>query len=689
VPKLAEAIFDISGKATWQVLDHSRGVNGRPSETRVRVIEEARVEDWDTEFDAATRLYVRSDPDGSPVIVGKVRALTPNLSWSGEDESLVATLVGGEWDLRRHGIFGQLCKPAGDADATTPEYMTGLKCVFNYDGKPNRLKDGGGGSSDLHMFHPDPAETGADAPLDWTVQQAVEYVIQSYLAWCSDETVTPVIATIGDISWPSSGGYEDAVLHHVRVHALTVDQALSEILSRNSMGWCLVPNDSTDEAHTLHIFVNGDQSAAAAGDQLDLHLPAVDGSLPGDGANEEKAAAAGHLILDHVPIVTRVNGYSGVKVFEDTFHLLPGWWPEDEEFAMGGASVTNLGEQLGYLKKNMNPDTSADWEKCKWVFRRWVLNETGREANYDEETDPYDFESLFGNTKYTVRPRPFFPHRMELDDQGRPKDVQVLVESPIHAYQSDAEYEWELLTDVAGVYFTGPTPPVFYWRGFVADDVVGIVPDGVWVIGAVESDECYLYQKEGASPDITGTVIDQVLDLEGKLAWDNKNGSALEAAFDASVDKHASAWAKRVDAGRVTIEVVAMDFRPGQWVTSISGRTITLRAQIVGVRWDLERQQTHLALSTMMADLDGEPLRAEPVPEGVMFGPEAPEMFTDEYGKVIRGEVAVPRRFLPDWSRERKAGRDRPQIEWPGHSEADQGRGPLDRGIRRLQEPGS
>ncbi|HUV10802.1 MAG TPA: hypothetical protein VMX12_07460, partial [Acidimicrobiia bacterium] len=228
----------------------------------------------------------------------------------------------------------------------------------------------------------------------------------------------------------------------------------------------------------------------------------------------------------------------------------------------------------------------------------------------------------------------------------------------------------------------GPTPPIFPWRAFVTDDIEGIIPDGVWAIAAVESDECYLRERELASPDLS-LLVDQVLDLEGKFAWDNINGSALESDFDAYVDAKADVWKKRLDSGRLTIEKIAMDYRPGQWITNIDGRSVALHAQIVGVRWDVERQQTHLALSTMLASLDGEPMRAEPQPEEEVFGPETPHDFTPEYGRLIRGEKAVPRRFLPDWGRE--TGKpQRPQRlgipDMPGD------RPDLDRGANRLQE---
>jgi hypothetical protein len=679
VAELAIESFEIQGEA-WEVLDISRGISGRMSEVRVRVTLPLAIEDWSTEFSPADRLYVRRDPDGTPEIVAKVRALTPNISWSADDESMVATLVGPEWDLRRHTIFGQRCTEAKDADTASPEYMTGMRTLFNPDGKPNRLSALGGSGSDQYLFHPDPSDTD-DTPVAWTAKTAVLYVLQSYQDWCTTELVTPVIADLSaDITWPDSGGYEDEVLFHVRIHGLTVDQALTEILDRMGMGWSLVAKDAADETHTLRVFVKGDEDAAAAGDKLALWLPAHDGELPGGGAHEDEALAAGHIILDHVPVISRVRGYSGVKVYETTFQLVAGWDPADEEYAMGGPTVTDLEEKLSYLAKNMNPDTSADWDRCKWVGRRWVLNETGREVNRAESTTPYDFESLFGTRMYAKRPRPFLPHRMTLDDEGRFKDVIVWVESPIHAYQSDCEYEWELLDEVAGVYFTGPTPPIFPWRAYVTDDIDEILPDGVWAVAAVESDQCYLHEQEPSAPDLS-LLVDQVLDLEGKLAWDSISGPALESDFDAYVDAKAETWMRRLDSGRVTLDKIVMDYRPGQWITSIAGRAITLHAQIVGVRWDVLRQQTHLALSTMLADLDGEPLRAEPQPEEEVLGPPAPDDYTEEYSKIIRGERAVPRRYLPDWGRER-GPRKREGLNIP--------MGPddrvLDRGVRRQQE---
>lgn len=681
--ELAPMSFDVQGESTWQVLDVSRGMSGRMTEVRVRV-PTAVLQEWSGEFTPVNRLYVQRDPDGSPEIVAKVRALTPNLSWSSGDESLVATLVGPEWDLRRHAIFGQRHQEAADADLTTPEYLAGLKCVFNPDGKPNRLATKGGASADQHLFHPDPTETGSNAPEAWSAKDAVEYVLQSYLEWCSDNTVNPVVASISsDITWPDSGDYEDEALYHVRVHGLTVDQALTEILSRQGMGWTLVAQDSADEKHTLHVFVKGVESAAAAGDKLTLYLPLHDGALPGGGAYEDKAVPAGHLILDYVPAVTKVLGYSGVKVYESTFELIAGWSEAAEIYAKGGAGVTDLEEQIAYLKKSMNPDTAADWDQTQWVGRRWILNETGREVNRTGSETPHDFSSLFGDTKYAKRRRPFLPHRMTLDSKGRYKDVKVLVSSPIHVYLSDAEYEWELLSDVAGVLFTGPTPPVFPWRAFVTGTFASILPDGVSAIAAVESDSCYLHEKEPASPALS-IPVDQVLDLEGKLAWDNINGAALQTDFDAYVDAHAEIWKQRVDSGQVTIEKIAMDYRPGQWITSLNGRAVTLHAQIVGVRWDIERQQTHLALSTMLADLDGEPLRAEPQPEEELLGPPAPDTFTEEYGQLVRGEKPVPRRYLPQERGPRKPVEGLNIPTMPGD------RAPLDRGERpRPQyEPG-
>jgi hypothetical protein len=671
VSELSVEEFDVSGEATWQVLDLALGTSGRMTEVRVR-IPTALVEDWDGEFSPDDRLYVRHDPSGSPTIVAKVRALTPNLSWSSGDESLTATLVGPEWDLRRHTIFGQRHQRAGDADVTTPAYMVGLKCVFNPDGQPNRYDGLGGSGSDQHLFHPDPKEPGGNAPVAWTVKDAVEYILQSYQDWCEGEAggtggVDPIIDdTSSDITWPDSGSYEDEVIYNVRVHGLTVDQALTEVLTRQGMDWMLEAQDSSDEKHTLHVFARGDENAAASGDKLSVYLPAHEGSLPGGTANEDKAVTAGHLIVDHVPVVTRVLGYSGVKVFEDTFELVAGWSEEAEIYAKGGAGVTDLDEQLGYLKKNMNPDTSADWEQCQWVGRRWILNETGREVNRDSNTDPYDFSTLFGDGNYAKRRRPFLPHRMTLDSEGRYKPVVVQVESPIHAYQSDAEYEWELLEDVAGVLFTGPTPPIFPWRAYRAGDFEDILPDGVWAIAAVESDDCYLYSQE-ASGAALSIDVDQVLDLEGKLFWDNISGGDLEDDFDSYVDAHAEIWKQRVDSGRLTLDKVALDYRPGQWITSVAGRSITLHAQIVGVRWDVERQQTHMALTSPLMDLDNEPLRAEPNPEEELAGPEPGNEFTEDYRILSLGGMRVPRRFLPDWRRAEKGRNPRvDRLEWPG-----------------------
>ena len=633
--------FGVNGKTAWRVLDVSIGIDGVPSEARVRV-PETEIGQWSAQFAPNTRLYVQRDPAGTPVTVLKVRALTPNLTWDPGNEDLLATLVGAEWDLRRHTIFGQRCKEAGDADYTSPEYLTGLKCVFNPDGEPNRDPNLGGGDADQHLFQPDWTSQDA-AAVAWTVQQAVEYVLQSYQAWCSDQTIDPVIADIdADITWPNAGDYEAKLLYNVRVHGLTVDSALTEILSRHGMDWTLKAQNSADELHTLVVFVRGDDTAAAAGDKKTVYLPAHDGALPGGGANEDKAVAAGHLLMDHVPVVTVVHGYSSVKVYESTWTLVQGWSAAAETYACGGAGVTDLDEQLAYLLKNTNPDTSADWDQCKWVGRRYILNETGHEANRDGGTDPYDFSSVFGTTSYSTRPRPFLPHRVTLDSEGQYKDVVVLVESPVHQYQSDAEYQWQLLRDIAGVYFTGNKPPIFFWRAYVTDNIDSVWPDHVWAIAALESDMCLLREKVPTSPGLT-IPVQQAIDLEGKFAWDSVNGPALESDFEAYVDAHAEIWKKRIDSGQVVIEKITTEYWPGQWITSIDGRAIDIHAQIVALRWDVERQQTHLALTSTMASLDGEPLHpSAPEPVGELMGPPAPGSYTPEYMRVITGTARVP-----------------------------------------------
>ena len=446
----------------------------------------------------------------------------------------------------------------------------------------------------------------APEPEYWTLAEAVHHLCwtlnadQRYIRNPTRDELEAVFDDQGDL-----------VKHHELRNGMHLSLALDMLLESFGFTWRLeLPSRGVRKIVCLR------RGAATPGNHVTVDLQPAGQTLDLNQTNAEETElefAIGNL-------ANRITVLGGYKVFEGTFELVRPWpeslhEAEDSELANG----------------------STDWEttpELARAHRDWVLDEAGDYVGLRPEiTAPYDLSTLFG-TPTVYRRRRFLPC-VTLGADGAPiGDVSgITVE-----YSTDDGTEWikvqrmrdddqheeflsvHVLEQECGIRFEGNLPPGVL-RFAEADQV------RVRVTAAIVSDE-RLESTQG--PGISSPLADTaaaLVDAADRFQFRAIDSSSIyytpvqigalessECDDTTAVQNMAldllRAWDMADVGGRVVIEGLdRLHYQPGQVVTRIAGREISLNArllsaheprypQIVGVQWRPQDQKVVLTLAT-------------------------------------------------------------------------------------------
>jgi len=304
-------------------------------------------------------------------------------------------------DYWNFGYSNQTTKP-------TATFMSGLRCIFNPDGRPNKDRTDATATInniefDYPVFaNPDRRATGAVAEY-WTCRQMVRYLLgPNFNAAFAYLPITnpAILPGMEHKDW-------DRVINSVNVDGLDVISAIGLICKH--IGWSLREEyfDSWSAPVGLVFYKPG----AAAGYIRDannrtiLHRP----HAPAVGDYINPAVAAGVKLLwsmdideDITGVVNNPWGLGAPDKFEATFNLVPGW--QDSDLVPDSASsYANLFKTEAEIQAEANPNQWSFFNKyhargaafLRDVGRKWVLNESGKySATAYDRGVPFDFAAV-------------------------------------------------------------------------------------------------------------------------------------------------------------------------------------------------------------------------------------------------------------------------------------------------------
>lgn len=322
-------------------------------------------------------------------------------------------------------VYGQIARSPDDFTAfgepgQTPidnaaTFMSGRRCIFNADGRPNRdpvdLTLSGsltypGAAQSMPIFAPAGyvAPTSEGDPQYFTLRQMIQYVLSPYYNpyWSLLAVADPlVIVGITHADF-------DAVIAHVSVEGLGVIDALARLL--NLIGWTFRQADSI--LGPGFVFFKSGRAAGTvrtAEQQIilhELHAPAVAEDLVAAVAAGKKLLTKGELIHDIASVVNNPVGVGAPDLVEITAELVPAW--DDGDLVLDDSdNYTHLFYTEAELAEMENPD-AWDYYKCyhtrgsafkRDVGRKWALNESGAYSvpAYDRGA-PFDLTTVVPET---------------------------------------------------------------------------------------------------------------------------------------------------------------------------------------------------------------------------------------------------------------------------------------------------
>jgi len=584
--KRTAGVFAVTGQADWDVVNVAVRANGRHSTATIRIPDTAI-----PSTNSPDTVYVVT-LDGTTVLKG--RALVQTNEWGPSSEDVEYVITGGEWECDRTTLWGQMAPRALDNNVV---HMTGLRCTFNEKGIPNKDSV----ATAPLAFNPDPNDPNTEP---WTVDDMLTYIIERL-----NDATGETIIDAASVSWPKAAT-SALEIPDVNVQGLSPGEAITELLGRIGQSWRLSPKTGGLVDHDIRIF---DKNTAPVSGAKTLYLPARGAALSVVTGNENKAVTYGRLGDDYSPIVTELTGITGPKIYEDVFTLVPGWTAADELAAFGAGDVKG---KISNLIKLTNKETAQDaWDTYKDVGRLYILNETGREPNFAGSTVPFSFASLFGTSSYASRARPFLTRLVEVDSAGNKLPPKVTVEQPDSAatQDTDRDFPFDILDNIAGIRFRGTRFPLHRMRGIQDDDETSVWPTSVKIKAAIRSDEAYRYVKVATGADMT-TLVEQTIDMSTKFVWEKADGGGAPTttALDDWVDEKIQEFESKVAGMSGTIEIANTDFEVGDWITQIEGRVITVAGAILEIQYDGLQNQMSLTVGSERANVLYIPIKERP-----------------------------------------------------------------------------
>lgn len=478
------------------------------------------------------------------VFEGRIGRIEMGLDPEGEHLGFEAEDATAELLRRRAG--GRRVRTASGST----DHFDGLRLVFNPDGGPNADADPyePGGGDPYTVFAPDPP---ADA-IAWTLDEALAYLLAEH-GDASGVTV-PSPAEV-------RSAVEPLVIRDVSLEGRTLGEAVEALL----------------ELAGGRLLVNIEPGPDGVGRRLDLWRPdrAAAGWLahqpPGATYAAGATTLAGLTVRMHFDSAPRQYVARGDRRFyESTFDLVAGW---DDALA-------------GYDPDDFSPSANPAFDTVRDVFRKWVLNETGRYSGSPYQRGPApDLSAVFGGAAYVRRGRRLLPC-LSRDALGRSRGVYVEMSLDGGASWERMNLGARILERECGLYLTDdPLPP-----RYLAAAMCGLVR--IRVTATLESDSLLVAscgEEEPAAPGRTRYLTVPAGYRFRRVAATSRfygQGGADEADDTARLEELVRA-VREADGRspaptRILAPYLALGHRVGERVLGIRGRRLDLARQHEG-----------------------------------------------------------------------------------------------------------
>lgn len=181
-----------------------------------------------------------------------------------------------------------------------------------------------------------------------------------------------------------------------------------------------------------------------------VHLQSVAQDVDTRQSNLWKAT----ISIRRRPAKPRIIVLGGLKRYEATFQLKPGW---DSNF------------QTQYYREFVRHKV-ANWPTVKDVFRKWVLNESDDYSRDPYNLERFDFATISSQDFMLVKSRRFLPC-ISTDLNG--DSLGIVVEVSFDSGSTWRRYPGAIRTlpDECGIYLADDALPVDYFQAAVADQV--------------------------------------------------------------------------------------------------------------------------------------------------------------------------------------------------------------------------
>lgn len=484
---------------------------------------------WDTQSPLKNSDMVRIRTDSpSPSIVFSGFVTSPLKQFSGGGlsdgsyERNAVKCLDYRWLLSATSpIYGQIARGPDDydgygtadqvaiSDAWT--FLSGQRCIFNPDGKPNRdpvdlVVSTVNFSTDVPIF------IDTEKGEYFTAKQMLQYILNPLLNRAFK------YFPLFDISQNPSLNHDDwdKVLHNIIIDGLGAIEAV-ELICRN-IGWSFRQSSTTNQTAYLEFFKPGhadsyNRSLSNPTILHSLHAPAVGDSVKISVDWGKKLLWSMTYEGDTADIINQPWSIGSPHRFEITAELVPAWLDEDLEPETEGSlylteaqlqDITNPNDYNYYKHYHVRGESFK-----RAVGRKWALNESGRYTNendYDRGT-PFDFSEVIPEKyiKNKKQKRLFAPYRRQLLpcltlDKENLNSVGIVVE-----FSFDSGENWQIipcsissLTDECGIYIEEEN------LCEMIDQAGGIIPEGslsgeelnYWVSLCHDNIEFFLHEEE-------------------------------------------------------------------------------------------------------------------------------------------------------------------------------------------------
>jgi hypothetical protein len=273
------------------------------------------------------------------------------------------------------------------------------------------------------------------------------------------------------------------------------------------------------------------------------------------------------------------------KEYESTFSMQPGWDPELET------------ERWRDVARGF----SDDWETHRDVYRKWVLNEHGKNPWAPEA---YDAGQLDATDFVLATARKFGPC---LTTNAAGQSVGVVIE-----YRLESGGDWQrwagpvwVSDEECAIYLGGETLPADYYQAVVAGEaflrVTATVAADVRAYASQPGDHG-LPRRTIRAPGLTRRTIHWGSQIQ-KGESECRAGERDDMPLLANIARRANAAMGQAVAAKVTLAWLDPSCQVGDCIERIEGRAIELGshpealAYVSSVRHDIAEQTTHLEVN--------------------------------------------------------------------------------------------